>query len=49
VVDQVQVPADLSPGKYVLSLRWDCEQTPQVWFSCADISITAQREPSTLV
>lgn len=40
VADQVQVPADLAAGPYVLSLRWDCEQTPQVWFTCADIEIT---------
>ena len=31
IVDQVQVPADIEPGDYVLSFRWDCEQTPQVW------------------
>lgn len=41
VVDKLQVPASLEPGSYVLSLRWDCEQTPQVWLSCSDIKITA--------
>ena len=25
VVDQVDVPADIQPGSYVLSWRWDCE------------------------
>ena len=30
IMDRVEVPADLSPGDYVLSFRWDCEQTPQV-------------------
>lgn len=40
-VDQVQVPADLPPGDYVISFRWDCEQTPQIWATCGDIKITA--------
>jgi hypothetical protein len=26
-------------GSFVLSFRWDCEQTPQVWSSCADIEV----------
>lgn len=39
IVDQVQVPKDLSPGDYVLSFRYDCEQTSQVWNSCANIKI----------
>ena len=39
LVDQVQVPAELQPGNYILSFRWDCEQTPQVWSACADIEI----------
>ena len=41
MVDQLKVPADLAPGSYSLSWRWDCEQTPQVWNSCADITVTA--------
>lgn len=38
MTDTVKVPTGLS-GDYMLSWRWDCEQTPQVWNSCADISI----------
>merc|ERR1711939_470098 len=38
VVDQVNVPN--VPGEYVLGWRWDCEETDQVWASCADIVIT---------
>merc|ERR1712113_310491 len=38
IVDEVQVPN--TPGEYVLGWRWDCEQTDQVWNSCADIVIT---------
>lgn len=40
-VDQLQVPSHLTAGDYTLSWRWDCEETPQVWNSCADITITA--------
>lgn len=39
LVDQVKVPDGLAPGSYALSWRWDCEQTPQVWNSCADITV----------
>jgi len=39
IVDQVKVP-DIPVGDYVLSFRWDCEQTPQIWSQCADIRIT---------
>merc|ERR1712093_343079 len=35
LVDQVQVPNDLPEGDYILSFRWDCEQTFQVWSQCA--------------
>lgn len=40
LVDKIQVPQDLPAGEYLLSLRWDCEQTPQVWNGCADVTIT---------
>jgi len=39
IIDRVEVPSDLPPGDYLLSWRWDCEQTPQVWTNCADVSI----------
>jgi len=41
IVDQVQIPADLLPGDYVISWRWDCEQTPQIWSGCGDVTVTA--------
>jgi len=44
IVDEVQVPN--VPGEYVLSWRWDCEQTDQVWNSCADIVITNDPVPA---
>ena len=39
VLDSVLVPKDLTPGKYVLGWRMDCEATAQVWSNCADITI----------
>lgn len=37
IVDKVIVPK--KNGSYVLSWRWDCEQTPQIWTNCADIVV----------
>ena len=37
--DLVAVPEDLEAGKYVLSFRWDCQNSPQIWSSCANINI----------
>jgi hypothetical protein len=39
IVDWLTVPLDLEPGPYLLSWRWDCEQSPQIWQNCADIQI----------
>ena len=39
IIDRVQVPSELPPGEYVLSFRYDCEQTPQVWNQCADVRL----------
>ena len=41
--DEVEIPESLAPGDYVLSFRWDTEQTPQVFNSCADIVIVKLR------
>ena len=38
-MDMVQVPESLEPGSYVLSFRWDCQQTPQIWQTCANVEI----------
>ena len=40
IIDKLHVPSTLSPGKYVLSMRWDAEGTPQIWAACSDIEIT---------
>lgn len=37
IVDEVVVPSEV--GAYVLSWRWDCEQSPQVWNNCADVVV----------
>lgn len=39
IVDEVLIPKDLTPGHYVVGWRWDCEETTQVWSSCADVAI----------
>ena len=40
VVDKVKIPSSLEPGEYVLSFRWDCKCTSQVFNSCANIQVT---------
>ena len=42
IVDKVRVPAELPAGDYLLSFRYDAEQTPQVWANCADVTVTSQ-------
>lgn len=39
ILDQLQIPAHLTPGDWVLGWRWDTEESNQVWSSCSDISI----------
>jgi hypothetical protein len=39
VEDHLVVPEDIPAGDYVLGWRWDCEQSSQVWSTCADITI----------
>ena len=41
IVDQLRVP-DLPAGDYVLSFRWDAEQTPQVWSTCSNVRVEQQ-------
>ena len=40
IIDEVKVPV-VPAGDYVLRWRWDCEQSPQIWSNCADVTITA--------
>ena len=46
IVDTLKVP-DV-PGEYVLSFRWDCEQTPQIWAGCSDIISAPHAAPLCL-
>merc|ERR1712159_408427 len=39
IVDHVRIPKNLPAGEWVLSWRWDCEESTQVWNSCADVVI----------
>eukprot|EP01065_Artemidia_motanka_P022797 TRINITY_DN269_c0_g2_i1.p2 TRINITY_DN269_c0_g2~~TRINITY_DN269_c0_g2_i1.p2 ORF type:complete len:247 (+),score=44.05 TRINITY_DN269_c0_g2_i1:622-1362(+) len=38
VADLVRVPR-VPAGDYVVSWRWDCEQTSQVWSGCGDVTV----------
>ena len=40
IVDKLVVP-DVPPGEYIVSGRWDCEQSPQIWSMCFDVAIEA--------
>lgn len=39
LVDKLVVPPATPAGAYVLQLRYDSEETAQVWTSCADLEI----------
>lgn len=39
IVDRVVIPEGTPPGEYVVGFRWDCEETAQIWSSCADVTI----------
>ena len=43
IVDELHIPHHLAPGRYVLQWRWDCEETQQIFASCADVTIVAPR------
>jgi len=49
IVDKVEVP-QVPEGRYILSFRWESEQTNQIWNSCGDVTIKssgAATEPFT--
>jgi len=37
IFDTLTVPSSLPTGNYLLSWRWDCEQSGQIWQNCADV------------
>jgi len=40
IMDKVIIPDSLDAGNYLLSWRWDCEESTQVWQNCADVILT---------
>ena len=38
IIDKVKVP-QVPAGDYVVRWRWDCEQSPQIWSGCGDVTI----------
>jgi hypothetical protein len=40
IVDKVKVP-EVPSGEYVVSFRWESEQTPQIWSTCSQVTIVA--------
>ena len=38
--DKIKVP-NVEVGTYVVSWRWDCEASPQVWSGCANVEIVS--------
>lgn len=40
IMDRVLIPESLEEGEYLLSWRWDCEESTQIWQNCADIRLT---------
>ena len=41
IVDHLALSKAVPAGDYVLGFRWDCEQSAQIWASCADVTISA--------
>eukprot|EP01051_Picozoa_sp_SAG22_P020501 SAG22_NODE_4165_length_1362_cov_1.596991_1_plen_169_part_00 len=39
IVDRVIVPGAIEPGHYLVSWRWDAEQSNQVWQNCGDVDV----------
>lgn len=39
LMDRVMIPASLPLGQYVVSWRWDCELSPEIWTNCGDVVI----------
>lgn len=46
IVDKVLVPSHLEAGRYLLSWRWDCEESTQVWQNCADVTLVDGPAPA---
>lgn len=49
IMDRVVIPEDLEEGDYLISWRWDCEESTQVWQNCADVHLTRSSGVATVV
>merc|ERR1712217_654185 len=47
--DRVKLPDNFVSKHTLIGFRWDCEDTPQLWLHCADISIVAATNTTALV
>ena len=47
VTDSVKIPDDFPDGPTVLTWRWESKDTPQVFHSCSDITISQSTAQST--
>jgi hypothetical protein len=47
IMDKVIAPS--VAGDYILQWRWDNEQTPQIWTSCADIKVCEGCKPDDAI
>ena len=45
IIDQLEVPS-YPAGDYVISFRYDCEETPQVWNQCGDVRLVDAPSPA---
>lgn len=39
IIDLVQIPPETPEGTYVLSWRYDAEESHQIWTGCSDVTI----------
>jgi len=46
IVESYAIPANTTAGPYMLSWRWDCEGSPQIWVNCADLHVEAAGAPT---
>lgn len=44
VVDKLLIPDHITPGKWVLGWRFDCEEAKQVFSSCSDVTIEGKKQ-----
>lgn len=48
LVDKVKIPANLEPGHYYISWRWDAGSEVQMWTNCGDVNIVEDGDSTAL-